>query len=135
MSAIYQKVRHRLNDDWAFGNEQEAQAWDFQSDECALRARIDHFIQRKYKTSTDSSSKLVGDGQNTTGIEQQQQVFANEFTPTDYSILSYLDKEVKLPDDFEKNYDSWLDEEVFSNKIDWDKLLISDQGSKHVVLF
>ena len=25
MSAIYQKVRHRLNDDWAFGNEQETQ--------------------------------------------------------------------------------------------------------------
>ena len=29
MSAIYQKVRHRLNDDWAFGNEQETQVWSF----------------------------------------------------------------------------------------------------------
>ena len=49
MSAIYQKVRHRLGDDWAFGNEQEAQGWDFQSDECALRARIDKFNQRRYR--------------------------------------------------------------------------------------
>ena len=40
VSAIYQKVRHRLNDDWAFGNEQETQGWDFQSDECALGAKI-----------------------------------------------------------------------------------------------
>lgn len=30
MSAIYQKVRHRLNDDWAFGNDVEARPWDFQ---------------------------------------------------------------------------------------------------------
>lgn len=49
MSAIYQKVRHRLGDDWAFGNEQEAQGWDFQSDECALRTRIDKFNQRRYR--------------------------------------------------------------------------------------
>lgn len=30
MSAIYQKVRHRLNDDWAFGNDLDARPWDFQ---------------------------------------------------------------------------------------------------------
>lgn len=134
MSAIYQKVRHRLNDDWAFGNEQEAQAWDFQSDECALRAKIDNYIQRKYKTSTDSTNKPMTDGQNTNTAEPQQN-FINEFTPTDNSILSYLNKDVKLPDDFESNYNTWLEEEVFSNKIDWDKLLIADQESKPVVLF
>jgi hypothetical protein len=30
MSAIYQKVRHRLNDDWAYGNDLDARPWDFQ---------------------------------------------------------------------------------------------------------
>ena len=30
MSAIYQKVRHRLTDDWAYGNDLDARPWDFQ---------------------------------------------------------------------------------------------------------
>lgn len=30
ISAIYSKVRHRLNDDWAFGNDLDARPWDFQ---------------------------------------------------------------------------------------------------------
>ena len=30
MSAIYTKVRHRLNDDWAFGNDVDSRPWDFQ---------------------------------------------------------------------------------------------------------
>lgn len=130
MSAIYQKVRHRLNDDWAFGNEQEAQAWDFQSDECALRAKIDSFVQRKYKSGEDYMNKS---DENSTSDQQQNLI--NEFIPVDNSVLSYLNKEVKLPDDFEKNYEGWLDEEVFSNKIDWDMLLKSDQNTRPIVLF
>lgn len=141
MSAIYQKVRHRLNDDWAFGNEQEAQAWDFQSDECALRAKIDQYIQRKYKTTTDTANKTAESqhGQQTTdqlSQQQQQQNSFSEFTPSDNSILSYLSKEVKLPDDFEQNYEGWLEEEVFSNKIDWDQLLAKNESqTKPIVLF
>ncbi|CAF4020323.1 unnamed protein product, partial [Rotaria sordida] len=48
ISAIYQRVRHRLNDDWAYGNEQETQTWDFQTEERALRNKIDIFNQRRY---------------------------------------------------------------------------------------
>ena len=33
MSAIYQKVRHRLTDDWAYGNDMDARPWDFQVSE------------------------------------------------------------------------------------------------------
>jgi hypothetical protein len=29
MSAIYQKVRHRLNDDWAYGNGEARHDWDW----------------------------------------------------------------------------------------------------------
>ena len=128
MSAIYQKVRHRLNDDWAFGNEQEAQAWDFQSDECALRAKIDRYNQRKYKFNAAASSEAVTDLNN-----------SNDFLPMDNSLFSCLNMDVKLSEDFVVNYEQWLNEEVFSNKIDWD-LLLKDEGDynnnkKHSILF
>lgn len=65
ISAIYTKVRHRLNDDWAFGNgkcltmvlfdcyncvvsDLDARPWDFQAEECALRASVDRFNNRRY---------------------------------------------------------------------------------------
>jgi hypothetical protein len=67
--------------------------------------------------------------------EQQQNSFS-EFTPSDNSILSYLNRDIKLPEDFENNYEGWLEEEVFSNKIDWDQLLVSDGNqTKPIVLF
>ena len=51
MSAIYQKVRHRLNDDWAFGNDMDARPWDFQAEECALRTCVDRFNNRRYSNT------------------------------------------------------------------------------------
>lgn len=126
MSAIYQKVRHRLNDDWAFGNEQEAQAWDFQSDECALRCKIDSYVLRKYKALTEESA-VTGGMSDQTGVE-------NEFMPTDNGLLSYLNNKINVPEDFENNYETWLNEEVFSNKINWDLMLTATQKN-HIVLF
>ena len=38
MSAIYQKVRHRLTDDWAYGNDMDARPWDFQARCSSLRS-------------------------------------------------------------------------------------------------
>ncbi|EDW79495.1 uncharacterized protein Dwil_GK20380 [Drosophila willistoni] len=52
MSAIYAKVRHRLNDDWAFGNDLESRPWDFQAEECTLRACVDRFNLRRYPEAT-----------------------------------------------------------------------------------
>lgn len=52
MSAIYSKVRHRLNDDWAFGNDLESRPWDFQAEECTLRACVDRFNLRRYPDAT-----------------------------------------------------------------------------------
>ncbi|KFB39686.1 AGAP007902-PA-like protein [Anopheles sinensis] len=48
ISAIYAKVRHRLNDDWAFGNDLDARPWDFQAEECALKSGVDRFNNRRY---------------------------------------------------------------------------------------
>lgn len=111
MSAIYQKVRHRLNDDWAFGNELEAQAWDFQSEESVLRSKIDRFNQQRYKSNDDLT--------------------VNDFKPLDHSFFSAInDKDVQIPDGFSDNYEKWLLEEVYSNKINWDLLL--DNNNQNV---
>ncbi|CAC5386384.1 Striatin-interacting protein 2,Striatin-interacting protein 1,Striatin-interacting protein 1 homolog,Striatin-interacting proteins 2 [Mytilus coruscus] len=101
MSAIYQKVRHRLNDDWAFGNDMDARPWDFQAEECALRACVDRFNNRRY-------------GNNGTDPD---------FKPVDNCTQSVLGEDLELCEDFKQNYERWLDIEVFSNQIDWDQVI------------
>lgn len=100
ISAIYQKVRHRLNDDWAFGNDLDARPWDFQAEECALRTSVDRFNNRRYSQVTDS-----------------------EFEPVDNCLNSVLGAKHDLSDNFKKHYQLWLKQEVFETQIEWDKLL------------
>ncbi|XP_077151334.1 striatin-interacting protein 1 [Ranitomeya variabilis] len=101
MSAIYQKVRHRLNDDWAYGNDLDARPWDFQAEECALRANIERFNSRRYDRTHRNP----------------------EFLPVDNCLQSVLGQPVELPEDFQMNYDLWLEREVFSKPISWEELL------------
>ena len=56
MSAIYTKVRHRLNDDWAFGNDVDSRPWDFQAEECSLRCAVDRFNHRRYEKTSQSAA-------------------------------------------------------------------------------
>lgn len=92
MSAIYQKVRHRLNDDWAYGNDLDARPWDFQAEECALRACVDRFNNRRY---------------NKEGTKDP------EFEPMDTCITSVLGQPFELTDYFKQHYEVWLQQEVF----------------------
>uniref|UniRef100_A0A8C5M318 Striatin interacting protein 1 n=1 Tax=Leptobrachium leishanense TaxID=445787 RepID=A0A8C5M318_9ANUR len=101
MSAIYQKVRHRLNDDWAYGNDLDARPWDFQAEECALRANIERFNSRRYDRAHRNP----------------------DFLPVDNCLQSVLGQRVDLPEDFQMNYDLWLEREVFSKPISWEELL------------
>ncbi|XP_014022350.1 striatin-interacting protein 1 homolog isoform X3 [Salmo salar] len=102
MSAIYQKVRHRLNDDWAYGNaDLDARPWDFQAEECALRANIERFNSRRYDNNQSNP----------------------DFLPVDNCLQSVLGQRVDLPEDFQMNYDLWLEREVFSKPISWEDLL------------
>ncbi|KAL3853320.1 hypothetical protein ACJMK2_016869 [Sinanodonta woodiana] len=101
MSAIYQKVRHRLNDDWAYGNDMDARPWDFQAEECSLRACVDRFNNRRYGSNGSDP----------------------EFKPVDNCILSVLGQKVELTEEFKENYELWLNMEVYSNQVDWDQLL------------
>ncbi|XP_074919669.1 striatin-interacting protein 2 isoform X3 [Chelonoidis abingdonii] len=100
MSAIYQKVRHRMNDDWAYGNDIDARPWDFQAEECTLRANIEAFNSRRYDKSQDS-----------------------EFAPVDNCLQSVLGQRLELPEDFHYSYELWLEREVFSQPIRWEELL------------
>uniref|UniRef100_A0A9J7ZPK3 Striatin interacting protein 2 n=1 Tax=Cyprinus carpio carpio TaxID=630221 RepID=A0A9J7ZPK3_CYPCA len=100
MSAIYQKVRHRLNDDWAYGNDIDARPWDFQAEECALRECIEKFNTRRYDKNQNS-----------------------DFTPVDNCLQSVLGQRVDLPEDFHYSYEMWLEREVFSQPIQWEGLL------------
>ncbi|CAG0914425.1 unnamed protein product [Notodromas monacha] len=101
LSAIYSKVRHRLNDDWAFGNDLNARPWDFQADECSLRANVDRFNNRRYGTGAVDP----------------------DFEPMDTWVASALAVDIELTDDFKQRYEVWLQHEVFSNAIDWDQLI------------
>ncbi|XP_018578924.1 striatin-interacting protein 1 isoform X2 [Anoplophora glabripennis] len=104
ISAIYQKVRHRLNDDWAYGNDLDARPWDFQAEECALRASVDRFNNRRYTQLND-----------------------NEFEPVDNCINSVLGTNHDLSESFKKHYNLWLEQEVFSTAIEWDNLLVNEK--------
>ncbi|XP_025108660.1 striatin-interacting protein 1 homolog isoform X1 [Pomacea canaliculata] len=101
MSAIYQKVRHRLGDDWAYGNDMDARPWDFQAEECALRACVDRFNNRRYGSN---------------GADP-------DFRPVDNCILSVLGQYTELSEEFKQNYERWLDQEVFGRQVDWDLML------------
>ncbi|KAG5451805.1 Striatin-interacting protein 1 [Clonorchis sinensis] len=101
MSAIYQKVRHRLTDDWAYGNDVDAMPWHYQVEEHTLRTEVDQFNQRRY---TDNW-------------------LDPEFRPVDNSLTSVLNQPFRLSDEFERNYEKWLEEEVFSVPINWSQVL------------
>ncbi|XP_070611015.1 LOW QUALITY PROTEIN: striatin-interacting protein 2 [Erythrolamprus reginae] len=100
ISAIYQKVRHRMNDDWAYGNDIDARPWDFQAEECSLRAHIESFNSRRYDKIQDA-----------------------EFSPVDNCLQSVLGQQLELPEDFCYSYELWLEREVFSQPIRWEELL------------
>lgn len=113
MSAIYQKVRHRLNDDWAYGNDLDARPWDFQAEEFSLQANINNFHTRRYDKPSSASSTQ----------QQQQQDLVNDFQPVDNSFLSVLGRDVELSPEFKLHYQQWLQGDVFRTNVDWDLLL------------
>ncbi|XP_074644294.1 striatin-interacting protein 1 homolog isoform X2 [Tubulanus polymorphus] len=101
MSAIYAMVRHRLNDDWAYGNDMDARPWDFQAEECALRSCVDRFNNRRYSLD----------------------YYDPDFRPVNNCITSLLGQNIELSDEFKRNYEKWLEMEVFTTQIDWDQVL------------
>jgi len=127
MSAIYAKVRHRLNDDWAYGNDVDSRPWDFQAEECALRAAVDRFNYRRYDKGPAPSAANQSNSSNA----GQQNLPEFECDPVDNCLSSVLGQEVELTDEFKRNYEKWLHNEVYNMDIQWDLLL--DQEQRQVV--
>lgn len=141
LSAIYQMVRHRLTDDWAFGNEMDTRPWDFQGEEFNLQANINRFHNRRYSVSltcvsSHLSSQSTGghsvinghlNSSNPDNLSYASQM--DIFKPVDNNYLSVLSKKLQLTEDFKNNYEHWLQREVFQFNIDWDQLLIQTNTS------
>merc|ERR1719192_3115968 len=87
MSAIYTKVRHRLNDDWAFGNDVDSRPWDFQAEECSLRCAVDRFNHRRYE-KTSQSAAAGGNAQD--AGSNRDIIEPDDFEPVDNCIASVL---------------------------------------------
>lgn len=103
MSLIYHKIRHRLNDDWAFGNDVDARPWDFQTEECAIRHNVDLFNYHHYESNGDH--------------------YPADLQPVDNDFHSVLCQHVKFSDRFKKDCGKWLDREVYNTVVNWDELL------------
>lgn len=130
MSAIYTKVRHRLNDDWAFGNDVDSRPWDFQAEECSLRCAVDRFNHRRYEKTSQSAAAATaraaaaagGSGLDA-GSHNRDMIEPDDFEPVDNCISSVLGREIELTDEFKSNYEKWLEHEVFGTTIQWEHLL------------
>ena len=145
MSAIYQKVRHRLTDDWAFGNDVDSRPWDFQAQEFSLQASINRFHHRRYSAASGHQPQQSAAAQAQQQQNPQAATTANNsmidvdgaaaaaeqdlLEEVDSNVLSVLTKDVELPKQFRDNYEHWLQREVFDNRIDWDQLLSATDSS------
>lgn len=119
---IYQKVRHRLTDDWAYSNDNEARPWDFQAEEFTLQANINRFHQRRYQdilTPNISSSKNRIPGV----MSEQIDKFGLYDDRADEDYDFGVNEVTRISPHFERNYERWLESEVFLREIDWDKLI------------
>lgn len=114
ISAIYQKVRHRLTDDWAYSNDNEAKPWDFQAEEFTLQANINKFHQRRYHSLLSGGIKP-----RTTSVFSPDKFEDTADEDYDFDVESLS----RISPQFERNYESWLENEVFQRNIDWDKLI------------
>ncbi len=128
-------VFYRLNDDWAYGNETQSKAFDFQSEESFLRNAIEKFHLRRYGEglTSSSASSMTGNGglsgtdgnPGPSGETAATQWVLNDpdFVPYDNNIVSVLGRNYELTERFKVNYKRWLDLEVFKATIDWDQVL------------
>uniref|UniRef100_A0A915Q113 Far11/STRP C-terminal domain-containing protein n=1 Tax=Setaria digitata TaxID=48799 RepID=A0A915Q113_9BILA len=132
MSAIYAKVRHRLNDDWAYANETRSKSWDFQNEEAALKTAVERFNSRRYAHLYPAFALEIGEA-SSPGDSYLDNVDMNEFEPMDNSFQSLLGTKVELSDRFKRNYSKWVDDEVIKNHTNWDLLMALTHGIVDVV--
>jgi len=79
----------------------DARPWDFQAEECALRACVDRFNSRRYGATSVTP----------------------DYEPVDNCIHGVLGQRIELSENFKNNYEKWLEVEVFGNPVDWEQVL------------
>uniref|UniRef100_F1KTD6 Protein FAM40B n=1 Tax=Ascaris suum TaxID=6253 RepID=F1KTD6_ASCSU len=132
MSAIYSKVRHRLNDDWAYANETRSKSWDFQSEEAALKTAVERFNSRRYSHLYPAFALEPSEAPSP-GDTYLDTVDLREFEPVDNSVQSLLGAPKELSERFKRNYERWVDHEVMKRQTNWDQLLINTRGIMDMV--
>uniref|UniRef100_A0A1I7Y4Z8 Rab-GAP TBC domain-containing protein n=1 Tax=Steinernema glaseri TaxID=37863 RepID=A0A1I7Y4Z8_9BILA len=129
ISAIFSKVRHRLNDDWAYANETRSKSWDFQMEERALKYAIEKFNARRYghlyPNFALGTEDYTGaeDFASTDADAYLEKIDMKDFEPVDNCLQSVLGTNHELSERFKTNYEQWVRREVEQNPIDWDQLL------------
>lgn len=137
ISAIYGKVRHHLNSDWAFGNDLDARPWDFQAEECTLRTCVDRFNNRRYFSQISNAVRFSDQanmnnqnsgGLSNTGIDNgffagiENDLHINNLLNSEN--FTEFDENFDLTKEFKNNYETWLKEEVYcQHPIDWNEIL------------
>ena len=133
----------RLNDDWAYGNETQSKPYDFHAEETQLRWRIAAFNKRRYGlVMPTTSGSGGGDAQTSSGQTGQAQADVDastrlcgraytdvDFKPMDNNVVSVLALPIHLTDRFSRQYERWLQREVFDAHIDWDLLMDNERDS------
>ncbi|VDM44675.1 unnamed protein product [Toxocara canis] len=132
MSAIYSKVRHRLNDDWAYANETRSKSWDFQNEEAALKTAVERFNSRRY-SSLYPAFALEPSESPSPGENYLDTVDLREFEPVNNSVQSLLGAPKELSERFKRNYEKWVEHEVIKRQTNWDQLLINTRGIMDIV--
>ena len=109
----------------------DARPWDFQAEECALRAAVDRFNSRRYGDASKVAQSAVKNDELRVSylcdiILCNCQILLQllpDFEPVDKCITSVLGRPVHLTSTFKDNYEVWLEQEVFNNPVDWDELI------------
>ena len=112
LSSIYQHVRHRLLDDWAYGNDIDTRQWEATTEEQKLKSTLQMYHAMWYRELLPESTVLP-----------ELPTHIDDESTTD-DVQKFIDDcEVELPKDFDNNYKSWLQKEVFEKQHDWDVLM------------
>uniref|UniRef100_A0AC35G057 Uncharacterized protein n=1 Tax=Panagrolaimus sp. PS1159 TaxID=55785 RepID=A0AC35G057_9BILA len=127
MSAIYMRVRHRLNDDWAYANDTRNKQWDYQNEEKDLKLAVEKFHSRRY-AKLYPQFKLDMQEITSTSKDYFDLTSMEDFEPVDNCLQSVLNTETIFSERFKRYYEKWLKDEVFRKSIDWDNLLENSQG-------
>lgn len=117
----------------------DARPWDFQTEECSLRACVDRFNNRRYFTNTIAPNTSNNQAPNASNNNSAGNGDPNEYDPN--LINCYMsdglqeeqfnyapgyggwDENVELSDEFKQEYETWLQQEVYNTQINWDSLM------------